>query len=142
MFSDLSTKNLKFGITKMFEMINYDLGFEICLKAVAIGKDVNLMIYGGDSPHIGSAAFGVPYLNSKNKVDCSVSNVSVPRHKEYEITIKLAEKIAKRLNTNALVSCGIHVENIDKKTIEKIVELVDDLVEQMIYNLNTQMFND
>ncbi|MEE0932946.1 MAG: hypothetical protein U0L64_08020 [Clostridium sp.] len=70
---------------------------DINCKAINIGNDWNITIYGGDIPHIGAVAVGIPIdlPHNINKLTSSSSLITVPGHKEDEIVNKSAKIISK-----------------------------------------------
>lgn len=70
---------------------------EINCKAINIGNDWNITIYGGDIPHIGAVAVGIPVTlpHDINKLTSSSSLITIPGHKEDEIVNKSAKIISK-----------------------------------------------
>lgn len=102
-------------------------------SVVKMGNDFNISIYGGDIPHIGALALGIPRksLDDENQISSSVSLLTITGHKEDLIVQKAAKKLSKELNSTVSVCCGIHIKNI---TFEEIKEL-DILIDQLIYEL-------
>ncbi|WP_418222759.1 hypothetical protein [Clostridium isatidis] len=122
-------------------MINLTKQFknkEITLTALFMGRDLNVSIYGGDLPHIGAIALGIPRpsLEDKNKISSSVSLLTITGHKEDVIVQKLAKVLSKSLNSTVVVSCGIHYDNITLEDIEAINLLISDLTDELISKLS------
>ncbi|NLZ49793.1 MAG: hypothetical protein GX895_13635 [Clostridiales bacterium] len=122
-------------------MINLTKQFknkEITLTALFMGKDLNVSIYGGDLPHIGAIALGIPRpsLEDKNKISSSVSLLTITGHKEDVIVQRLAKVLSKSLNSTVVVSCGIHYDNITLEDIEAINLLISDLTDELISKLS------
>lgn len=122
-------------------MINLTKQFknkEITLTALFMGKDLNVSIYGGDLPHIGAIALGIPRpsLEDKNKISSSVSLLTITGHKEDVIVQRLAKVLSKNFNSTVVVSCGIHYDNITLEDIEAINLLISDLTDELISKLS------
>lgn len=122
-------------------MINLTKQFknkEITLTALFMGKDLNVSIYGGDLPHIGAIALGIPRpsLEDKNKISSSVSLLTITGHKEDVIVQRLAKVLSKSLNSTVVVSCGIHYDNITLEDIEAINLLISDLTDELLRKLS------
>ena len=107
--------------------------------ALKIGKDFNISIYGGDIPHIGAVAVGIPVAlpHDINKLTSSSSLITVPGHKEDEIVNKSAKLLAKQLNTTVVVSCGIHIKNITFDEINILNNIIDNLITKLSINIKS-----
>lgn len=102
--------------------------------ALKIGNDYNISIFGGDIPHIGAIALGIPVMlpHNINKITSSASLLTVPGHKEETIALNSAKLLSKKLNTTVTVCCGIHIKNISKEEIVDITSTVDELIQKLI----------
>ncbi|WP_411170101.1 hypothetical protein ACH36K_06310 [Clostridium sp. MB05] len=118
-------------LTKKFKDYNVN-----CI-AIKMGNDLNISIYGGDTPHIGAVALGIPResLLDKNKISSSVSILTITGHKEDIIVQNVAKKISSTLNSTVVISCGIHIDNITFDEIESLNSIIDELVNELIQNI-------
>ncbi len=100
---------------------------------IKMGNDLNVCIYGGDSPHIGAVSLGIPRpsLELKNKISSSVSLITVTGHKEDVIVQKAAKYLASSLNSIVVVSCGIHIDNL---TFEDL-KILDVIIDEILYEI-------
>ncbi|PAF45774.1 hypothetical protein [Helicobacter sp. 11S02629-2] len=98
-----------------------DRTFIITFKALLCGKDLSLSIYGGDKPHIGASSLA--FLNPKTK-DIEVKTIEIPTHKEALLSEKLALSLSQSLKVSVEVNCGIHLDSIEKSTIDDICTIV------------------
>lgn len=119
-------------LTKKFENHN------INCSAVKMGKDWNISIYGGDLPHIGAIALGIPRpsLEDKNKISSSVSVLTITGHKEDVIVQKVAKVLSTTLNSTVVVSCGIHIDDITFDDIQNLNLFIDNLLDELIYKIS------
>lgn len=64
-------------------------GLHVVLQAIAMGKDWNVVITGGEIPHLGSIALGIPRpsLQSPAHTSATVSVLTLTGHKEREGTV-------------------------------------------------------
>lgn len=110
----------------------------ITCSVIKMGNDFNISIYGGDMPHIGALALGIPResLEDKNKISSSVSLLTITGHKEDSIVQRAAKKLSKELNSTISVCCGIHIENITFEDIKELDILIDELIDELIIELN------
>ena len=119
-------------LTKKFKTYN------ITCSAVKMGNDWNISIYGGDIPHIGALALGIPRpsLEDKNKISSSVSVLTITGHKEDVIVQKIAKILSSTLNSTVVISCGIHIDNITFNDIGNLNSLIDNLVDELISKIS------
>ena len=106
------------------------------IEAILIdsGRDLTLWIGGGTSPHVGAIALGIPRpsLEDSNITSASVSVLCLTGHKEDEWAKNLAHQLAKEFNQPAVVTLGIHIDNIVRVEIGLLREAFDAVIEQVI----------
>jgi hypothetical protein len=92
------------------------------LRALPMGKDLTVLISGGDRPHLGAAALGVPRpsLRDPARRSASVSVLTLTGHHDDEFARRAAHRLAAALGAPVLVACGIHA---DKLTGEELAAL-------------------
>lgn len=91
------------------------------------GKDMNVIIFGGDAPHIGAVALGIP--TEKGSV---VSTNTVGGHKETELAFRAAKNISEKRKIIVNVSCGIHKDNISLEEIEIVENLTNEIINELM----------
>ena len=96
---------------------------EINLTAFSMGKDLCVILTGGDTPHLGAITASSQSLDPQTIV--------FDTHKENYVTEMLAEILRKDYLGNFVICCGIHLEDIEKTEITDIM----DLCRQMIIEL-------
>ncbi|MEK5397353.1 prenylated flavin chaperone LpdD [Paenibacillus sp. FSL K6-2859] len=99
---------------------------DIELTATPVGRDLLLVISGGVR-HIGAAS--TAYLNGER---VEVQTSAVPHHKEHTISEDIAIRVAKALNRTVTVVMGIHYDDLSKEGIMKVVEIVNNKVNQYL----------
>ncbi|MEM2142592.1 MAG: hypothetical protein QXS20_06955 [Candidatus Thorarchaeota archaeon] len=105
----------------------------LLFSARFIGKDLLVIIHGGDESHIGGAALGFSTASSHSDSRMiSVNTITAPGHKDYVVATSVAERLCRELGVNVLVSVGIHVSNAPRQVIEDIVRLVDEMVDEFL----------
>ncbi len=94
--------------------------YRVQCDAVEIGADLVVKVYGGDKPHVGAVAVGIPRpsLADNEKVSASVSVFTLTGHKEDELAKKLAGKLTAALNRVTVLTAGIHIDNITSEEIK------------------------
>lgn len=107
----------------------YDLEANVRL----IGNDLLVAIWGGEKPHIGavSVAQPRPSLEDENVTSATASVFCFVGHKEDELAKAVSEILAAALNTQVVVTAGIHWDNISEEGIQKVIrnsEILVDLI--------------
>lgn len=121
----------------------YDLTIEkgrikINLKAILIGKDLCIIISGGDSPHIGSVTLSVPRpsLSDFKKRSATTSVLNLVGHKDDEAARYVSHALSSKLNKNVVTTCGIHVDNITSKEIIIVMDILKELTNMLLSKLS------
>ena len=111
----------------------------IDLIAVCSGKDVVLVVSGGDEPHVGAVAVAVPRPSLKNhSILSSTSSVlTLLGHKDDLVARPASEKISLNLNKAAVVVAGIHLRDASKMDIQKIAANAEKGVRNIIKTLQS-----
>ncbi len=120
----------------------YDLAIErgkikINLKAFLVGEDLCVIIFGGDSPHIGCVTLSVPRpgLSDKNRISSTTSILNLIGHKDDEVAKYVSQTLSSKLNKNVVVTCGIHINDIKAEEIDMTIELLKELTDMLIEKL-------
>ena len=106
----------------------------VSVRAILSTNGVILYLFGGDLPHIGGVAVGVPRPSSRDpdRVTANVSIISILGHKDDELARPIADRVTRALNRISVVVTGIHVDNATPKDLEAVVihanEAVDDFL--------------
>ncbi|TIH17450.1 hypothetical protein D0S45_07290 [Marinifilum sp. JC120] len=112
--------------------------FTLVMTIERMGKDLSVNLYGGDEPHIGAVALAVPHagLRDREKVDGSVSLLTVCGHKEDDLARKISYELATSFNCTVSVSCGIHLENATPQEIADVLKAADEMLKQSLDDLS------
>jgi len=91
----------------------YDLEASVRL----IGKDLLVAIWGGEKPHIGAVAIAQPRPSLRDPAitGATASVFCFLGHKEDEPAKAAAEILAATLNTQVVVTAGMHWDNISEE---------------------------
>lgn len=118
----------------MYNVVKEQGRIKIGIQAFLVGNDLCAIISGGDTPHVGAVALSVPRPSLKNfeKTSASTSVLTLIGHKDDETAKKASHALASRLNKNVVVTCGIHLDDIDPEEINIVGELINQLVEELI----------
>ncbi len=105
----------------------------ISLETIQIGQDLVVLIYGGDSPHIGATAvaYSTP-SHYRDAITTSVSMVSLPGHKDYVLAQSAAETLGAAMQTSVVVIAGVHIDNATHEQIEEVIDTVNQLVQDAV----------
>lgn len=106
----------------------------ITLHAVRMGNALLVGIYGGDRPHIGAVAVGVPgpAVDSGLPRTAETSVIALAGHREDQVTRDGAQRIALETGAVVSVSCGIHLDTITAAEIARVCGLVEELIGELI----------
>ena len=107
--------------------------FDLEACARFIGNSLLVAIWGGEKPHIGavSVAQPRPSLKDPGVTSATSSVICLPGHKEDGLAKAGAEVLASALNTEVVVTAGIHWDNLGGegiKTITRNTEILLDLI--------------
>ena len=113
-------------------------GRRIGATGTAVGDDLVVAVGGGERPHVGCVVLAQP-RPSKNRdgfwsASCSV--LTIPPHKEEPIARDVATRIAESLGRVAVVTAGVHEDNIDAEGIATYLRLGEELAVKLIENLD------
>jgi hypothetical protein len=99
-----------------------------------VGDDLVVAIGGGEQPHIGCVVLAQPHpakgRDTGWSASCSV--LTIPPHKEEPIARGIAEKLAATLGRVAVVTAGVHDDNIDADGIATYLRLAEELAEKLV----------
>lgn len=109
-------------------------------EAVRVGPDILVYVWGGERPHIGAVAAAQPRpsLADPSKTSATASVLSYVGHKEDGVAKEMAEAISARFNTNAVVTAGIHWDNLPPDGIQIIVDRCREILGQVIDGLASE----
>jgi hypothetical protein len=93
------------------------------LLAQPVGADWNIVVYGGERPHVGAVALAGP------EFPCSL--LALPKHREGDIAKRLAVALANHFNATVCASCGIHLDEITPEEIEQVHHIVEKFISEL-----------
>lgn len=107
----------------------------LTVQIASLGKDYQILLSGGDCPHIGCTVLAVPRpsLQSGNReMSSTASVINVTGHKDEQLCRYLAERIA--AGTRAVTVCtgGFHMEHITKPQIAEVLEAVKEIAGEIL----------
>jgi hypothetical protein len=115
------------------ERLNYHILFknkEIKVQIVAMGKDYNVICYGGDVPHIGAVTMSIPRPSLENPdiISCTTSVLVNIGHKDDILARVISEKLSVRENAVVTCACGIHYDNITKAELKELMDEINEIL--------------
>lgn len=111
--------------------------YRIFAYTAVSGKDVSILIGGGEKPHIGAVAIATPRKSLKNDGtnSASASVICIVGHKDDEIARKAALTISSKFNINVVVSVGLHIDCADNDDIEQLQKNFKNILLKIIESL-------
>lgn len=100
---------------------------EIHITVLDTGCGMQVLIEGGDKGHIGAVSAASP--------DIPVQTVVFPGHREDVISSRWAETLCREFGVPAVVSAGVHYDNITKEQILKLLDVMDRELEDCLHAL-------
>jgi hypothetical protein len=112
----------------------------VSLKAFGLYNGFIVHITGGDEPHIGGIAVGLPRPSTQDpsRVTANVSVISILGHKDDELARPIADRIARALNSIVVVIAGVHIHQASKADIDKILNNTNRAVEKLLAQIKAQ----
>jgi hypothetical protein len=106
-------------------------------EAVFIGDDLLVYIWGGERPHIGAVAAAQPRpsLADPDTVSATASVLTYLGHKEDEVVKRAAEAIAAALDTNVVVTAGIHWDDLSAEAVGIVLSRCKEIVAKLLQAL-------
>ena len=120
--------------TREFTLQTEEDAYNLSASVRLIGEDVLVAIWGGEKPHIGAVAVAQPRpsLRDPAVTSSSASVICLVGHKEDELAKAAAEILAAALETQVVVTAGIHWDNLAPEAIQRIVRNSEILVDMIL----------
>lgn len=115
---------------KAFTVRTHEGKYDIFASIRLVGQDALIAIWGGEKPHIGAVAMAQPRpsLKDPDVTSATASVFTYVGHKEDDLAKATAEILAATLNTNVVVTAGIHWDNLSKEGIQQVIHNSETLV--------------
>lgn len=91
------------------------------------GADYNVLISGGDAPHIGSVSVARPGEDG----EILLEKLVLPTHKDDYVGDLYAKELARLTGHTVSVACGIHYDGITKAEIAQVLSAMEQLLQQV-----------
>jgi hypothetical protein len=111
--------------------------YALAAEAVRVGRDLVVVIRGGDEPHVGAAAaaFPRPSLDDPAKTSSTASVIAFSGHQEDLLAREAALALAAACGARVVVTAGMHWEEIDAAGIAEVQANCRELVRGLIRGL-------
>lgn len=111
--------------------------FNLSAKALRIGEDWLMAVWGGDRPHIGAIAIAHPRpsLEDSLRLSASSSVYCVLGHKEDVLAKELSEKLAAALDANVTVTAGMHWDGLKASDLPLVSASFEELTALILEDL-------
>lgn len=93
---------------------------KVWLKRQDLDKGLVLMLGGGDSSHVGGAAYVTP--EGEEEV------MEVKGHHDLEVLLPIAKAASEKYRVPVMAVGGVHIDNASKSDIEKLVSNCRELI--------------
>lgn len=109
---------------KSFTLSNGEAPHRVEATVVFCGSDLSVSIGGGEAPHIGAVALGIPRpsLADSTIMSASASVLCVTGHKEDDLARSAALELATTFGTRVAVTVGIHIDDADAEDFRLLDE--------------------
>ncbi|MDA8216138.1 MAG: hypothetical protein M0Z94_00820 [Dehalococcoidales bacterium] len=103
-------------------------------RALVVGGDLVVSIWGGTGPHVGAAALAVPYPSRERPGATSATSsvLTLLGHKDDQVAKAAAERLAAAHGRTVVVTAGLHVDRASADDIRALIAAADRCVEQLI----------
>lgn len=103
---------------------------DINISAYEMGKDLCVLITGGDTPHLGALTAASQSM--------APQTIAFDTHKEYHVTELATRYLLQEYKGNFVVCCGIHLDDINKQEISDVMELAEKMIRELCARLKAE----
>ena len=103
----------------------------------SVGEDLVVVVGGGQRPHVGCVVLAQPQpaKTQSGEWSASCSVLTIPPHKEEPIARVVASRIVETLGRVAVVTAGVHDDEIDADGIATYLRLGEELADKLASDL-------
>jgi len=104
--------------------------FHASLSLQPLGDDLQVVIWGGERPHVGAVAVAEPRISrtDPSRTTASSSVITLSGHKEDELARDAALRLAIVARSAVAVTAGLHWDQLDASDIKEVLLLCDELI--------------
>lgn len=98
--------------------------YTVSIAATLTGDGIIVQLLGGEKPHVGAVAVGLPRPSLADPAQISCNSIVVPLlgHKDDEVAKPVAEQLARLCNQPVVVVAGIHIDQATAADIDLLKE--------------------
>jgi hypothetical protein len=117
--------------------------YVVDLTATITMDGLIVCIVGGEKPHVGAVALGIPRpsLKNSNRLGATISVLTVTGHKDDEVARPAAEILARELNQAVVVVAGLHIENAKDEDLRKLTRNSKQAIERFLKEFKVNSMN-
>ena len=106
---------------------------QIEIQATRVGCDIQLLLQGGSSPHIGCMVLATPRpsLTGDGSRSATASVLNVTGHKDEALCRYLAEKVAAAANVVVVCTGGVHIDDMTPEQIQEVQVAVKHMAQEV-----------
>lgn len=112
---------------RQFELKRTLFGADITAQITVFDEGVQVSIFGGTRPHIGAVCVA-------NMAD-ELSTTQFPGHRDGVISRAWAKALLEMGLCPAVVTAGIHYDDLSREQITEVVEMTDDMLGELLRTL-------
>lgn len=116
---------------RQFELKRTLFGADITAQVTVLDEGVQVLIFGGTRPHIGA-------VSVVNRAD-EISTAQFPGHRDGAVSRAWAKALMEAGLHPAVVTAGIHYDQISKADICTVLELNDGLIRSALEKIPDQI---
>lgn len=109
---------------RQFKLIRTLLGADITAQVLQLDHDLQVALFGGTCPHIGAVSIVSPAGE--------VTTQQFPTHKDGVVSERWAKALADAGYCPAVVTVGIHYDDLSRDGIAAVVELTDRMLDEVL----------
>lgn len=100
----------------------------------SVGEDFQILLWGGESPHIGCTVLSIPRpsLRAGGGGSCTSSVLNVTSHKDEALCRPVAEAAAARFQRTVVCAGGFHAEGMTAEQLREVEEAVEKLKDEIL----------
>ena len=117
----------------MIEVSRPCLGQKLTALARFMGRDLWVMVEGGDAPHIGSVSLALPRLSltGDRTGRATVSTFNLTGHKDDLVGDIFADRLASLFQCTVSVSCGLHFDDLAADRIKEVIDVAEAVLAEL-----------
>lgn len=106
---------------------------QIEIQATRVGCDIQLLLQGGSSPHIGCMVLATPRasLTGDGSLRATASVINVTGHKDEALCRYLAEKVAAAADAVTVCTGGFHIDGMTPEQIQEVQAAVKHMAQEV-----------